>query len=241
VDQRCDVCGTYDRHPRHVHNGGDGSVMYRHMDCCDQGGCPDAGICGTVLRASRRAHGDTLIAWLEGRMANIGEGLTAWLKAGAPMMGGASGLDSNRVVDYLNVVVGYSAPGAGTAVLASGFTAGASNQGHIRLMTVVGSSTVNGTELAGGSYVAHTGIVYSTGTSGSFSTAAYSSGSGTIQNNTTLSQAGMPAATTAGLEIWDSAATPLRWAWGSLASAITTNNGDTLSFAAAAILAALAA
>lgn len=153
----------------------------------------------------------------------------------------ASGLDQNRVVDFLQVVTGYSAPSAGTATLATGFTAGASNQGHIRLMTVNGSSTVNGTELAGGSYVAGTGIVYTTGTAGSFAAAAYSTSSGSIQTSATLSQAGMPAATTVGIEIWDSAATPKRWPWGSLASAITTNNGDTLSFGAGAIQATLVA
>lgn len=238
----CDSCRVVDIHPRHHHLGEAGVYVRKHMDCCEADGCPDAtGMCGTVRRAAARAHGDELIRWLEGRVNALGGDLTAWLQAGAPIMGGASGLDANRVVDFLQVAVGYSAPSAGTAVLAAGFNSGASSKGHLRLMTVNGSSTVNGTELAGGSYVPGTGIAFSTGTSGAFSAAAYASGSGTIQTNTTLSQAGMPAATTVGIEIWDSAGTPLRWPWGSLASAITTNNGDTLSFAAAAILATLVA
>ena len=242
IGQYCDSCRVVDAHPRHHHLGDGGTLVRKHFDCCDTDGCPaDDGLCGTVLRASRRSHGDELIRWVEGRMTALGGDLTGWLKAGAPIMGGASGLDSNRVVDYLQVVTGYSAPSAGTAVLATGFNSGASSQGHIRLMTVVGSSTVNGTELSGGSYVPGTGIAYATGTSGAFAAAAYSSGSGSIQTNTTLSQAGMPAATTAGIEIWDSAGTPKRWPWGSLASAITTNNGDTLSFGTAAILASLVA
>lgn len=241
VDQRCDTCGTYDRHPRHIISGIAGALTVRHMDCChNAGGCPGV-LCGTVARASRRAHGDDLTAWLEGRMATIGPGLTAWLTAGAPVMGGASGLDQARVNDWLDVIVGQSAPGAGTAVLANGFTAGASNHGHVRLMTTNGSSTGNGTELSGGSYVQGTGIVYTTGTSGTFTASTYSSGSGSTQTNAALSQAGMPAATTVGIEIWDSAATPLRWAWAALSSAITTNPGDTLTFSSGAILAALVA
>lgn len=154
----------------------------------------------------------------------------------------ASGMDQARVLDFLNVCVGQSAPAAGTAVLAAGFTSGASSLGHVRLMTVNGSSTANGTELASsGSYVAGTGITYATGTSGAFAAAAYASTSGSISSNTTLSQSGMPAATIVGIEIWDSAATPKRWLWGSLTSSITTSSGDTLSFASAAIAATLAA
>jgi hypothetical protein len=151
----------------------------------------------------------------------------------------ASGIDANRLNDFLAVLVGQSAPSAGTAVLAQGFHAGASNQGHVRLMTVIGSSTANGTELAGGSYVAGTGIVYTTGSTGTFTTPAYGTGQGSTQTSATLSQAGMPAATTVGIEIWDSAGTPLRWIWGNLASNVTTNSGDTLSFGSGAIAAAL--
>ncbi|SRR6266568_3878172 len=155
----------------------------------------------------------------------------------------ASGMDQNRVIDFLNVSVGESAPGAGTAVLAAGFNAGASNRGHIRLMTTNGSSTANGTELgSGGSYTAVTGIIYTTGTAGQFAGATYSSGSGTTNNNATLSQANMPGPNTiVGIEIWDSAGTPLRWWWGSLTSSVSVNNGDTLSFSSSAIVATLTA
>lgn len=243
VDLYCDGCGTYDRHPRHTFLGTGGTVTHKHMDCCHaSGNCPDPhGLCATIMMASHRAHGDALVAWLEGRMAALGGGLTAWLQAGAPVMGGASGLDQARVVDWLNVIVGESAPGAGTAVLANGFTSGASSHGHIRLMTVNGSSTSNGTELSGGSYIPGTGIVYTTGTGGQFTAAAYSSGSGSTQTNANLSQAGMPAATTVGIEIWDSAGTPLRWAWAALATPVTTSSGNTLTFASGAILASLIA
>lgn len=147
----------------------------------------------------------------------------------------ASGIDANRLNDWLAVVSGQSAPGAGTAVLAHGFVSGASSQGHVRLMTVNGNSTTNGTELSGGSYTPGTGIVYSTGSGGTFTAPSYGSGSSSTQTNATLSQAGMPAATIVGIEIWDSAGTPLRWPWGALQSTVTTNIGDTLSFGSGAI------
>jgi hypothetical protein len=45
----------------------------------------------------------------------------------------------------------------------------------------------------------------------------------------------MPAATIGGIETWDSAGTPLRWLWGTLASQISTGSGNTLSFGPGAI------
>ena len=153
-----------------------------------------------------------------------------------------SGLDQARAIDIVNATTGYSCPGGGTSSLTNGFHGGASNQGHVRLMTVNGSSTANGTELgSSGSYVAGTGIVYTTGSAGSFAIATYSSGAATGATNTTLSQTGMPAATIVGIETWDSAGTPLRWWWGALFSNVSTNSGDTLSFASAAISAILTA
>jgi hypothetical protein len=47
----------------------------------------------------------------------------------------------------------------------------------------------------------------------------------------------MPAATTAGIEIWNG--TPARQEFGALTAAKTTAAGDTLSFAAGAITSAL--
>ena len=153
----------------------------------------------------------------------------------------ASGMDQNRVNDFLNVAIGEAS--TGTTALTNGFHGGGSNLGHIRLITptVTWNSANNGTELSGGSYVQGTGITYATGPSGAFSASSYSSGAGSTSNNTTLSQTGMPAATIIGIEIWDSAGTPLRWWWGALQSQITTNNGDTLSFTSGAIVATLTA
>lgn len=149
-------------------------------------------------------------------------------------------MDQNRITDFVNVTIGESAPGAGTATLTTGFAAGGNNAGHVRLMTTLGSSTSNGTELStSGGYVAGTGISFSTGSSGAFSAAAYGSGAGTTATVSTLTQTNMPASTIVGIEIWDNA--NHRWWWGSLTSNVTTNSGDTLTFSPGGIAITLSA
>jgi hypothetical protein len=50
----------------------------------------------------------------------------------------------------------------------------------------------------------------------------------------------MPAATVNQVEEWDNTSgTKLRWWWGDMSAAVTTNLGDTLSFAAGNITASL--
>lgn len=85
-----------------------------------------------------------------------------------------------------------------------------------RLMTANGSSTSAGTEVTGGSYV-HQTVTFNAASSLSASATA------------TVSFTGMPAATVVGVELWDSAGTPLRKHWGALAASKTTNAGDILS------------
>lgn len=142
-----------------------------------------------------------------------------------------SGMDSGRITDLLNLSVGYE---TALAVSWTGTT------GHVVLLTALGAnSSANGTVLAaGGSYAGGTaGIAYTAGAAGAFTTATYSTGTGTgtVQNGSVISQSNMPATTVVGCEIWDNAGTQKRWWWGSLSSSVTTNAGDTLSFAAAAI------
>jgi hypothetical protein len=72
VDQYCDSCKAYDKHPRHIHGNNDGSVTSKHMDCCLADGCPDRS-CADILGASRRAHGEGLIAFLAARQARPGD------------------------------------------------------------------------------------------------------------------------------------------------------------------------
>lgn len=103
-----------------------------------------------------------------------------------------------------------------------------------RQMTTNGTSTTNGTELAtSGGYTAGTGaptVAFSAATAATPSVSA-TSGAVTITN--------MPAATTVGIEIWNSNATPSRQELGALTASKTTAAGDTLSYAAGAITSAL--
>lgn len=86
-----------------------------------------------------------------------------------------------------------------------------------RLMTANGTTTTNGTEVTGGSYVSQT-VTFSAAT-----------GSGSTSNNIGINFGGMPATTVVGVELWDSAGTPIRKHFGALTASKTTNAGDTLS------------
>jgi hypothetical protein len=103
---------------------------------------------------------------------------------------------------------------------------------NLRLMTTNGSQSAAGTELtAGGSYVAGgSAITFATPTG---QTGTYSA----LANNNAWSQANMPAATIVGVEIWDTAGTPVRVLWGALTTNKTTALGDTLSFPGSSITA----
>jgi len=103
--------------------------------------------------------------------------------------------------------------------------------------TSAGSPSANtGTEITpGGSYTSP-GIAFNPSTA--WNAASYSgggtdaAGTATISNGTTISQTNMPAATVNQVELWDNTGgTKLRWWWGDLSAAVTTNLGDTLSFA----------
>jgi hypothetical protein len=100
----------------------------------------------------------------------------------------------------------------------------------LALITTVTPSTasVAGSEVTGGSYSRQT-IAWSAASGGSIAN------SGPI--NFTL----MPAVTVAGIEIWDSAGTPVRRWFGLFTGSVTKvlGAGDTLSFAAAAVSVAL--
>jgi hypothetical protein len=100
-----------------------------------------------------------------------------------------------------------------------------------RLMTAVGTATAAGTELAtSGSYVALTGLSPATMASASAGAAATS---------VALTQTNMPAATITAIELWDSAATPLRKWFGALTANKTTNAGDTFTIASGSLTAGL--
>lgn len=84
----------------------------------------------------------------------------------------------------------------------------------VRLMTANGSDSAAGTEVAGGSYTAQ-----------SVTLGAASAGAAT--NTADVTFTGMPAVTVVGLEVWDSAGSPVRLWYGPLTASKTTNAGDT--------------
>jgi hypothetical protein len=83
------------------------------------------------------------------------------------------------------------------------------------LVTANGSDTAAGTEVTGGSYARQT------------LTVAAASG-GATSNSADLVFAGMPACTVVGVEIWDSAGTPVRLWYGALAASRTVAAADEL-------------
>jgi hypothetical protein len=91
-----------------------------------------------------------------------------------------------------------------------------------RLMTANGSATAAGTEATGGSYASQT-ATFAAASAGSKST------------NAVLTYASMPAITVVGVELWDSAGTPIRRWWGALTASKTTNSGDTFSIASGSL------
>lgn len=97
----------------------------------------------------------------------------------------------------------------------------------LRLMSTNGSATAAGTEVAnsGGSTYAAQNLTTALGTASA----------GSITTTSAVTHTNMPAITTVGVEIWDSAGTPIRKWFGALSASKTTALGDSLSFAASSI------
>lgn len=85
----------------------------------------------------------------------------------------------------------------------------------VALVTAAGSDTTAGTEVTGGSYARQTLTVGA-------------ASAGATSNSADLVFAGMPAATVVGVEIWDSAGSPVRLWYGALAASRTVAAGDDL-------------
>lgn len=92
----------------------------------------------------------------------------------------------------------------------------------LALMTANGSDSAPGTEVTGGSYARQT-IAFDAASSGS------------ITNNAAISFTGMPSCTVVGIEIWDSAGSPKRLAYGPLTASRTVTSGDTVQFSSSAV------
>lgn len=105
----------------------------------------------------------------------------------------------NRALDFIN---GLTATAPTTPL-------------KVALVTANGSDTAAGTEVTGGSYARQ-----------DLSVGAASGGA--TSNSADLVFTGMPAATVVGVEIWDSAGTPVRLWYGALAASRTVSAGDEL-------------
>jgi len=97
----------------------------------------------------------------------------------------------------------------------------------LALVTVNGDDASAGTEVTGGSYARQTIT---------FTAAA----SGQIENDSAISFTGMPAVTVVGIELYDSAGSPKRLAYGALTVSRAVTAGDTVQFASGAITLSLA-
>jgi len=97
----------------------------------------------------------------------------------------------------------------------------------VALVTANGDDATAGTEVTGGSY-----------TRQNLSVAAAVNGA--TSNSADLVWTGMPAATVVGVEIWDSAGSPVRLWYGPLSATRTVAAGDELRLAAGALSLSLA-
>ncbi|MFJ6073688.1 hypothetical protein ACIQFU_23075 [Streptomyces sp. NPDC093065] len=92
----------------------------------------------------------------------------------------------------------------------------------VALVTAAGTDSAAGTEVTGGSYARLTA---------EFNAAS----GGTTSNTADLVWEDMPAAEIVGVEIWDSAGTPVRWWYGPLNASKTLEAGDDFKIPAGAI------
>ena len=92
----------------------------------------------------------------------------------------------------------------------------------LALVTVNGNDASAGTEVTGGSYARQT-ITFGAAASGS------------ITNSGTISFTGMPSCTVVGIELYDSAGSPKRLAYGALTVSRAVTAGDTVQFSASSV------
>ena len=126
--------------------------------------------------------------------------------------------DSNRVTAILNYIMATGSP-AMTAQPTSW---------KLKLMQTMGSNTANGTELTGATGYTGGGATMAGWTAATGSTAAISGPIAAVS----WTNGGSAWTAVAGIEIWDTAGTPLRWFQGALTGgSVTVNGGNTLQFA----------
>lgn len=141
--------------------------------------------------------------------------------------------DQSRVNSLMQALFSATAAG-GTLTPGTGGGTGfaVSPPYHLRWMTTAGSNTVNGTEATG---VNCPGYTPGGSTLGTQFCAAPSGGMQSNVNAVTWNVTGTWT-TVSGLEVWDTAGTPLRWLQGTLASPVTgVVNGDSVVLASGAL------
>ena len=92
----------------------------------------------------------------------------------------------------------------------------------LALVTANGSDSAAGTEVTGGSYARQT-ITFGAASSGQ------------IANSGAVTFTGMPACTVVGIELYDSAGSPKRLAYGPLTNTRTVSSGDSVEFATSSV------
>ena len=117
---------------------------------------------------------------------------------------------------------------------------------HLHLFSTTGTETATGTECVSGTSPGYTSGYPSGGLSlGSSAFSTFTSGASTAPGSTlTWTATGTWTLGVAGIEIWDTASTAIRYLWGPLSTAIGASvvvNGDTVSFASGSISASGAA
>lgn len=126
---------------------------------------------------------------------------------------------ANSILGYLHKASGTAAPRTITGPI------------MMRLMSAIGTAAANGTPISGTHGSTGVSVGAWTNTAASQSDA----------NSAVVNFTSMPAASTDSIELWSSDATALRTEFGAITGgAKTTASGDTLSFAAGAIVSALA-
>ncbi len=137
--------------------------------------------------------------------------------------------DQNRVNWLLQALFTASATATFTPGTGGGSALVLSPPYKLRLMSAAGTNAANGTELTTtGGYTAGGASL------GTTFCAAPSAGAQSNSNQVSWSATGTWA-TVNGIEIWDSAGTPLRWLQGSITAITGVVNGDTVQFAIGSI------
>jgi hypothetical protein len=141
--------------------------------------------------------------------------------------------DQARVMAFMQAAFSATATG-GSLTPATGGGSGfaISPPYHLRLMTTAGSNTINGTEATGTNCPGYTAGGSTLGTQFCAApVAAVQSNANAVTWNATGTWTTVP-----GIEVWDTASTPLRWLQGTVTSPISgVVNGDQIQFSAAAI------